>query len=198
MGLTTGTRTTFTTTTPVAPQIFTPSTTAADTCATIATPNPLAAAPRMSAPIAAATIRTTACRRFSVFVFFNDGNIVLALGDPFAHELLQLRDLCRRDDVDTLPTLVDIDLQVDGGVRRSRVVDGGCPPFVSLVRADESAPAVTVAVDVRVQVLQLLRPDHSFHLREAAVQVRGTRFLTSDGDQALHADLLERETNCVG
>jgi len=107
MGPTTGTRTTFTTTTPVAPQIFTPSTTAAVTCATIATVNPCASAPRISAPIAAAIIRTTACLRVSVFVVVNAGDIVLALGDPVAHELLELRDLYRSDDVDTLPPLFD-------------------------------------------------------------------------------------------
>jgi len=90
-----------------------PFATATDTCATITTPNTTTTAAYIPAPIPTAAICTAASRKVCVIIVVDDGDIILAFGDPDLHELLELYDLSRRSHLDILAPLVDVDLKID-------------------------------------------------------------------------------------
>jgi len=90
-----------------------PIATVTGTCATITTPNPSTTAAYIPAPIPTPAICTAASRKVCVIIVVDDGDIVVAFGDLVSYELLELHDLSRRDHLDVLAPLVDVDLNVD-------------------------------------------------------------------------------------
>jgi len=81
IGTATGTCTTITTATPAASHTRTLTTTTVVTCTIITSTSPCAFAARISTPIAAAAISTTAPWKVGVVVVVNDSDIVFALRD---------------------------------------------------------------------------------------------------------------------
>jgi len=86
---------------------------ATDTCATITTPNTITTAGFIPPPIPTAAICTAASRKVIVIIVVDDGDIVLAFGDPVSHELLELYDLSRRNHLEVFAPLVDVYLKFD-------------------------------------------------------------------------------------
>jgi len=101
------------TTAPPPPHSSAPSATATGTCATITNPDSITSAAYNLSPIPTTAICTGASRKVCVIIVVDDGDVFLAFGDPVAHGLLELYDLCRRDHLDALAPLFDVDLKVD-------------------------------------------------------------------------------------
>jgi len=75
---------------PPPPHSSAPIASATGTCATITNPNSITTAAYNLSPIRTAAIFTAASRKVCVIIVVDDGDIVLAFGDPVAHGLLEL------------------------------------------------------------------------------------------------------------